>query len=244
MMTEQGVFQDTVASCAQEAQIRQVFAGNFDDKSWVHWIEDGHERTTLEQEVYPLAKVVCLIRYGNKTVSVWNPDHCVGNKTVLNPAALFIPFKYGLGKRNSIKTASCEAEIKVRSAQYIHCRFPKPVTGFLPEAVPDVEELNLEALANLAKSRDSQKMCDTYEQMVSRLVGEFVFIRNELLPDWFSPSLDNPACLDFTGLIDPNTRVFKTQYVFQDQITDLGFGYGEARKGLLIKKNDNVPNNR
>ena len=211
--------------------IKKTFSGTFDDKAWTTWLEDGAQSRFLNQDVYPVEKVICITRYGNKSVTIW--QYREGVKT---PICSFLPGLYGLGKKPALQSVALKAEGDMRTKTFVHMRSPKLVTGFLRHEAPDVEDLNLEVLAAMARTDKADKLHAAYQSMLEVQQGDYVFLNNDLLPHEFMVGEDNPQCLDFSGLVDPESRLFKTQYGFQHQLSRMGMGYGLAKEAKLVKK--------
>ena len=231
-MTAEGLdFLGTEIESASLEAIKKIFSGPFDDKAWTTWLEDGAQSRFLNQDVYPVEKIICVARYGNKSVTIW--QYRDGVKT---PVCSFLPGLHGLGKKQALQSVCIKAEAEMRTKTFVHMRSPKLVTGFLRQEAPDVEDLNLEVLSAMARTDSPDKLHAAYQTMLDAQQGDYVFINNELLPPDFMVGEDNPQCLDFSGLIDPETRLFKTQYGFQHQLNRLGMGYSLAKEARLIKK--------
>jgi hypothetical protein len=220
-----GVSMDQVA----ELSIKKVFNGKFDDKSWMSWLTEK-PRTGSISRILPIEKVICLTRYGNRSVTIWQ-----WRDQKRQAVCSFIPALYGLGKNPYVAATACMAEAKLGGQECLHMRQPRLVTGFLQGQVPDLDVLDLPNLSRIAGSSEPKKLDWMYQSIIKNKVGEFVFIPNELLPEEFVLGDDNPQCYDFDGLLDDEGN-FITQFGFQHQLNKLGLGYNLAKKSKVIKK--------
>lgn len=214
-----------------ELGVKRIFGGKFDDKAWMCWLPEK-PKTVLLNKILPIEKVICLSRYGNRSVTIWQWRD--GKRQAV---CSFIPALHGLGKNQYVAAAACLAEARLSTQQCVHMRQPKLVTGFLESQIPDLDVLDIGGLSRLAGSNEPKKLDALYQTLIKNKMGDFTFIPNELLPEGFVLGDDNPQCYDFEGLLSEEGN-FITQYGFQHQLNKLGMGYNLAKKSKVIKKSE------
>jgi hypothetical protein len=211
-----------------EGAAKTLFGGKFDNNSWMMWLpDDGRELTFKSGDIYYEEGLLALIRYGNKTISVWKVID-----GVLEPQVVFIPAKFGFGKNRIIPTASAYAEVVMQNAEASDILdflpLPRRVLGFREADLPDVADLDQKALAGMARSSDPSKMEAAYKKF--KRSGDLVFVPESLLPADFVADYNQPWCLDLEGFID-SERYPVPQLVYQTSLTKHGLHYSAATNG-------------
>jgi len=232
MLSANGVVGGGVSGLTKAA-LEALFGGAYDSNAWVLWLPDDGQSTTFKGgDLFTEERVIALVRYGNKNVSVWKSIE--GQMT---PMCVFVPAKWGFGKNKNIPIASAYAEglLGVTPADGFldHLTLPKRVVGFRDADLEtfDVSECNQKYLSSLARSNDPAKMEASFEALKAKKIGGMSFIPEAVLPDSYVRGIDQPSLLDLSGLID-HFREPIPQMVYQTALTKHGLGYGAALGGI------------